>query len=167
MFAYVWSNTSGRKEKKKKKERKKQSPVAVSRPRDQTDVEGFFLSSHAERSHHPQSGLSASLHPNETQCLMCRLPFSPCGRRKLKFVPLVNRGPCSQDPTGSPLLPSTSEKRYLPTSNERWRGGSFVGSTLLFRIVLIPPLSRAPPSLSLCFFIIKALLLFQGGGGQI
>lgn len=40
--------------------KKKQSPVAVSLPRDQTDVEGFFLSSHAERSHHPQSGLCIS-----------------------------------------------------------------------------------------------------------
>lgn len=104
---------------------------------------------------HPQSGLlSASLHPNETQCLMCRLPLSPCGRQKLKFVPLVNRGPCSQDPTGSLLLPSTPEKRYLPTSNERWRGGSFVGERCgSSGIVLIPPLNSFSVSL---VFIIEA-----------
>lgn len=32
--------------------------------------------------------------------------FEPLWEMKLKFVPLVNRDPCSQDPTGSPLLPS-------------------------------------------------------------
>lgn len=115
-------------------------------------------------SERPISLLSASLQSKWDAVFDVQASFEPLWEMKLKFV---NRGPCSQDPTGSLLLPSlppsrgreTSEKRYLLTSNEQWRGGSFVkehcGSTL-FRIVLIPPLSRASQSLSL-----KALLLFQ------
>lgn len=37
----------------------------------------------------PISLLSASPHPNETQCLMCRLPLSPCGRWSWSLFPLL------------------------------------------------------------------------------
>lgn len=98
--------------------------------------------------------------------------FEPLWESKLKFVPLVNRGPCSQDPTGSPLPPSLPHmggrrlrKRYLLTSNECWRGGSVVeehcGSSVLLRIVLIPPLSRASPSL--WFLSLKSFYCFKEG----
>lgn len=93
--------------------------------------------------------------PNGTWCLMCRLPLSPCGRWSWSLFLLLNKALAARIQQAvrcfPPLAPScrreTTVERYLLTSNEHWRGGSFVkehcASSTLFTIVLIPALSKA------------------------
>lgn len=94
-----------------------------------------FLCKEGGKKQSPADDCHSTMWPNEGKCLFvscdCSAPpqaaniaplcissskwdsvfdvqtsFEPLWEMKLKFVPLVNRGPCSQDPTGSPLLPS-------------------------------------------------------------
>lgn len=106
-------------------------------------------------SHPPTSSCSpraadiALLQPNETVFDVHTL-FEPHWEAKFKFVALVSTGPSSHNPTGNLLLPMTPEKPYLPTSNGHQTGEALLtehaGVSMLFRIVLIPPLSRASPN---------------------
>lgn len=93
------------------------------------------------------------------QCLMCRLYLSPMGSQLhvccFVFLVLlvegpVSAGPSSHNPTGNLLLPTMPDKPYLPTSNKhRMREAlltEHAGFSMLFRVVLIPPLSKASPN---------------------
>lgn len=92
--------------------------------------------------------------------------FEPLWEAKFMFVALVSGGPSSHNPTGNLLLPTTPEKSYLPTSNGSRAGEALLtelaGFSMLLRIWLIPPLSRASP-IYLAALSLKTVSCYQGG----
>lgn len=109
--------------------------------------------------------LFALLQPNETVFDVQTL-FEPLWEAKFRFVALVSSGPSSHSPTGNLLLPTTPDKSYPPTSNENRAGYALwtehAGFSTLFRIWLIPPLSRASPN-SLAVLSLKTVSCCQRG----
>lgn len=105
------------------------------------------------------------LQPNETVFDVQTL-FEPLWEAKFKFVALVSGGPSSHNPTGNLLLPTTPEKSYLPTSNVSRAGEALLtehaGFSMLLRLWLIPPLSRASTTY-LAALSLKTVICCQGG----
>lgn len=116
-----------------------------------------------------------ALQPNETLFDVLTLT-EPYSEANFMFVALsflisfseapVSAGPSSHDPTGNLLLPTTPDKPYLLTLNMRRMGEALLtehaGFFMLFRIVLIPPLSKALPN-SLAVLSLKKVSCCQEG----
>lgn len=123
----------------------------------------------------PRAAHTALLQPNETVFDVQTL-FEPYGKPTSCLLPLVflvllvegpvSAGPSSHNPTGNLLLPTMPDKPYLPTSNKHRTREALLtehaGFSMLLRVVLIPPLSKASPT-SLAVLSLRKVSCCQKG----